>query len=207
MTTDLPLQNTTINCVTDAKGPRVEILCCDFQHAQRLQQALGVARVASSPSSPVPAEQELRALCSERVAKAARLFCEELQEDAEGVPRLQLSEPNAALDAWEAYPDARDSFDDNQPVLAALASLVEDQHATDHQRRVAHLALAALKTPAATPAPVEQERDAHADLLALRQQVEDTIAVAQTDEDGDGFITAYHFKTGAIHRLLAEVRK
>lgn len=48
---------------------------------------------------------------------------------------------------------------------------------------------------------------AQKDLVTLRQQVEDTIAVAQTDEDADGFITAYHFKTGAIHRLLAEARK
>lgn len=47
----------------------------------------------------------------------------------------------------------------------------------------------------------------HTDLVALRQQVEDTILVAQTDVDAEGGITAYHFKTGAIHRLLAEARK
>jgi len=45
------------------------------------------------------------------------------------------------------------------------------------------------------------------DLHALRQQVEDTIAVAETETDADGFISAYHFKTGAIHRLLAMARK
>ena len=45
------------------------------------------------------------------------------------------------------------------------------------------------------------------DLHALRQQIEDTIAVAETETDADGFITAYHFKTGAIHRLLAMARQ
>jgi len=44
------------------------------------------------------------------------------------------------------------------------------------------------------------------DLRELRMRVEETIALAQTESE-DGFITAYHFKTGAIHRLLAEVRK
>jgi hypothetical protein len=44
-------------------------------------------------------------------------------------------------------------------------------------------------------------------LAALRQQVEDTILVAQTDADAEGWITAYHFKTGAIHRLIAKARE
>lgn len=47
----------------------------------------------------------------------------------------------------------------------------------------------------------------HADLVALRQRVEDTVIVAKTDVDEGGGITAYHFKTGAIHRLLAEARQ
>lgn len=47
----------------------------------------------------------------------------------------------------------------------------------------------------------------HDDLVSLRQRVEDTILVAQTDVDAEESITAYHFKTGAIHRLLAEARK
>lgn len=93
-----------------------------------------------------PTEDEMRALAAERVANFARQFCEELQEDAEGIPSLQLASLNEALDTWEAYPGARASFDDNQPVLAALASLVEDQHATDHQRRVARLALTAIQS-------------------------------------------------------------
>jgi hypothetical protein len=46
-----------------------------------------------------------------------------------------------------------------------------------------------------------------ASLYALRQQVEDTVLVAQTDQDGEGTIMAYHFKTGAIHRLLAKARE
>lgn len=50
----------------------------------------------------------------------------------------------------------------------------------------------------------EKSQDA---LHELRQQVEDTILVAQTDEDSEGGITAYHFKTGAIHRLLAKARE
>jgi hypothetical protein len=44
-------------------------------------------------------------------------------------------------------------------------------------------------------------------LLALRQQVEDTVMVAKTDEDAEGFVTAYRFQTGAIHRLLAKARE
>jgi hypothetical protein len=43
------------------------------------------------------------------------------------------------------------------------------------------------------------------ELKMLKQLVENTIAVAATDES-DGFITAYHFQTGAIHRLLSAVR-
>jgi hypothetical protein len=92
-----------------------------------------------------PGERTVLSLATERVAQAARRFCEEVQEDAEGVPHLQLADLNEALDAWEAYPAARKSYDDSQPVLAALASLVEDPHATDHQRRIAHLALAAMQ--------------------------------------------------------------
>lgn len=44
------------------------------------------------------------------------------------------------------------------------------------------------------------------ELALLKQLVEETVMVATTDEDGEGFISAYHFKTGAIHRLLAAVR-
>lgn len=35
------------------------------------------------------------------VAMAAQKFCEELQEDADGVPQLQLKELHDALDEWE----------------------------------------------------------------------------------------------------------
>lgn len=38
----------------------------------------------------------------ERVAQAALLFCQELQEDADGVPQVELKELNAALDDFEA---------------------------------------------------------------------------------------------------------
>jgi hypothetical protein len=57
-------------------------------------------------------------------------------------------------------------------------------------------------------AALEAERDAwqRRALTELRQQVEDTIMGAQKDEDSDGWITAYHFKTGAIHRLPAVAR-
>lgn len=55
---------------------------------------------------------------------------------------------------------------------------------------------------------LQAELDKHRELLKeLKQQVEDTIAVAVTEDDEDGFIKAYHFKTGAIHRLLAMSRK
>lgn len=40
----------------------------------------------------------------------------------------------------------------------------------------------------------------------LCQAFEDLIAVATVDVDADGFISAYHFKTGALHRLLGKVR-
>lgn len=48
---------------------------------------------------------------------------------------------------------------------------------------------------------------AQVELKSLKQQVEDTVLVAVTDSDEEGFITAYHFKTGAIHRLLAKARQ
>jgi hypothetical protein len=40
----------------------------------------------------------------------------------------------------------------------------------------------------------------------LCQAFEDLIAVAKVDVDADGWITAYHFKTGALHRLLGKAR-
>jgi hypothetical protein len=40
----------------------------------------------------------------------------------------------------------------------------------------------------------------------LCQAFEDLIAVATVDVDADGWITAYHFKTGALHRLLGKAR-
>lgn len=44
-------------------------------------------------------------------------------------------------------------------------------------------------------------------LNVLRQRVEEADRLAEKEEDADGFIVAYHFKTGAWHRLLAEARK
>lgn len=110
------------------------------------RELVRIIEAERTPAASLVDEQSIRVLAAEHVANAARMFCEELQEDAEGVPQPQLTELNKALDAWEAYPDARDSFDDGQPVLAALASLIEDDHATDHQRRVARLALTAIQT-------------------------------------------------------------
>lgn len=40
----------------------------------------------------------------------------------------------------------------------------------------------------------------------LSQSVENLLAVAEKDTDVDGYITAYHFKTGVLHRLLARTR-
>jgi acyl-CoA reductase-like NAD-dependent aldehyde dehydrogenase len=53
----------------------------------------------------------------------------------------------------------------------------------------------------------EQATKNAGDLHELRMRVEEADALARKDEDADGFITAYHFNTGAWHRLLAEVRK
>lgn len=41
----------------------------------------------------------------------------------------------------------------------------------------------------------------------LVTDIENLFLVATTDEDADGFIAAYHFKTGALHRLLAKDRQ
>lgn len=41
----------------------------------------------------------------------------------------------------------------------------------------------------------------------LAQGIEDLLLVATVDADDDGYITAYHFKTGALHRLLAKARE
>src|SRR5262245_48331988 len=43
-------------------------------------------------------------------------------------------------------------------------------------------------------------------LREFAQDFEDLLLVATKDEDAEGIITAYHFKTGAIHRLLGKVR-
>lgn len=83
------------------------------------------------------------------------------------------------------------------PVEAAIHS--------NPKLQLAALARVVIAWHCAAPAPSEDGPLGR--LYALRQQVEDTIAVAQTETDADGFISAYHFKTGAIHRLLAEARK
>lgn len=88
-------------------------------------------------------EKEVKLLLANAVAEVAARFCEELQEDAPGVPQKELAKLHDALDAWEGkivnLPGS--PYDDSVPVLAALAALAEDGYATDHQRRVAHLAL------------------------------------------------------------------
>jgi hypothetical protein len=40
----------------------------------------------------------------------------------------------------------------------------------------------------------------------LAQGIEDLLLVATVDTDDDGYVLAYHFKTGALHRLLAKAR-
>lgn len=50
-------------------------------------------------------------------------------------------------------------------------------------------------------AEVECERD------QLAQGIEDLVAVATTDADAEGYVVAYHFKTGALHRLLGMARQ
>jgi hypothetical protein len=40
----------------------------------------------------------------------------------------------------------------------------------------------------------------------LAQGIEDLLAVAIVDEDVEGYVTAYHFKTGALHKLLGKAR-
>lgn len=66
-------------------------------------------------------------------------------------------------------------------------------------------AIRALPLPESLTKAAPLTQDA-AELLQLRQQVEDTVGAAQTEADAEGWITAYHFKTGAIHRLLAMAR-
>jgi len=41
----------------------------------------------------------------------------------------------------------------------------------------------------------------------LRDHIQMTIHLGETDQDDDGFISAYHFKTGAIHRLLFQAQR
>jgi hypothetical protein len=49
--------------------------------------------------------------------------------------------------------------------------------------------------------------EAVASRAELAQDIEDLLLVATTDEDAEGFVTAYHFKTGALHRLLGKARQ
>lgn len=44
-------------------------------------------------------------------------------------------------------------------------------------------------------------------LHELRMKVEEAVMLAEKEEDREGNVSAYHFKTGSIHRLLAEARK
>jgi hypothetical protein len=81
-----------------------------------------------------------------KVAQQARQFCEEVSEDSEDIPQVQLRWLNDALDAYEGLPP-REAFDDSRLVLASLSSLVSDPHATDNQRRIARLALSRLTAP------------------------------------------------------------
>ena len=75
-----------------------------------------------------------------KVVRAARLFCEELQEDAEGVPQHELTDLNAAIDTYENKPST-EIHDDSQIVVGALQKLRSDSQATDEQRWTAALAL------------------------------------------------------------------
>jgi hypothetical protein len=55
---------------------------------------------------------------------------------------------------------------------------------------------------------VEQERDRLLGVVdGIFQDFEDLLVVATKDVDADGFVSAYHFKTGAIHRMLGKVRQ
>lgn len=115
------------------------------------------ARVLLGDDEKTVAEHDsIRIFAAEQVAHAAHRYLAESLPGIGAIPS-ELSELNRALNAWQAFPDTRASFDDSQPLLAALASLIEDVHATDHQRRIAHLALIALRSAAA---PVEQSETA-----------------------------------------------
>lgn len=61
----------------------------------------GVLRKIDSALSSSPAPLRMEGEAAKRVCIKAKQFCEELCEDAEGVPQLQLKELHDALDAWE----------------------------------------------------------------------------------------------------------
>ena len=101
----------------------------------------------------------------------------------------QPSPDSAGRAEFEAW--AQEHFD------CAMGSL---GHYADERTEFAWMAWQASRSRPASPAAEPFE------LAMLRRLVEETVMVAQTDEDADGFVSAYHFKTGAIHRLLAAVR-
>jgi hypothetical protein len=102
-----------------------------------------------------------------------------------------------------------DKLDEREKIIAAEAKMakLEKELAIEHEPpNVTDLAMRITT--------VEKERDEMLAIsnmlcryvLELRQQVEDTIVVAQKDVDAENWIIAYHFKTGAINRLLAKAR-
>lgn len=158
-------------------------------------------RVSAASTAPLVDEQSIRLLAAERVAHAAHKYLADYLPDIGAVPR-RLSELNTALDAWQAFPSARTVVDDSHPVIAALASLIEDEHATDHQRRVAHIALTALKSAAASPAAPQEDAPIRREIRSSRhphfthedhqrmQEALDSLSDCPTEEEAESVLQA-----------------
>lgn len=95
---------------------------------------------AASPADAEKQAREIELALARKVVQRAQQFCEEVSEDSEDVPQVQLRWLNEALDAYEGLPPDK-AFDDSQPLFAALSTLTADEHATDSQRRIATLAI------------------------------------------------------------------
>jgi hypothetical protein len=161
---------------------------------------------AGAEVSAEPAQWNTRAIspaAEQRVAESQQLA--EIRKDLDRCARPWYStDIKFLLSLLDSRPIAQDAlYEAVKEFIAARDEWETNPAVTSFNPGVA---LDKLRQVFAEAHPIG-EAGAREGLRALRQQVEDTIAVAETESDGEGFIKAYHFKTGAIHRLLALARQ
>ena len=80
--------------------------------------ALAVARLGKPVPQAIQKVKPIALAVADEVALAAKLFCENVSEDSEDIPQVELKRLNAALDKWEKNRDA--AFADNPAPIDML---------------------------------------------------------------------------------------